>query len=48
MKKFGIEEKKIYTKKSLKKYSYSDYYSLAKMLKTPIYYVIYVNASRSL
>ena len=47
MEKLGIEEK-LYTQKNMKKYYYSDYYSLAKMPKTSIYYVIYINASKSL
>ena len=47
MEKLGIEEKIKHNEK-MKKCYYSDYYSLTKMLKTPKYYVIYMNASKSL
>ena len=46
MEKLGIEEKIKYTQKqkNMKKYYCSDLFSLAKMLKMPIYYVIYMYA----
>ena len=48
MEKLGIEEKIIYRTKNMKKYYYNYYYSLAKMPKTLIYYVMHMNAGRSL